>query len=355
MRSIPDLRIVIAVLSAASLAPSLLAVDTPVRWGTQALRQNSPWYASAEARAMADSVLRHQAPYGGWTKNTNLAVPPEPGSTSGNSTIDNNGTTQPIHYLALMFQATSELRYGAAVERGLDYLLAAQYPNGGWPQYFPLRRGYYSHITFNDGAMVNVLTLLRDVAASEQPYAFVDNTRRTRAAEAVERGIVCILRTQLRQDGRLTAWCAQYDENTFEPAWARAYEPPSLSGSESVGIVRFLMGIEQPSPQVMAAIEGAVDWFRTVAIPGIRMEDFTNPEGRRDRRIVADPAAEPMWARFYELGTNRPIFLGRDGVVRYSISEIEHERRNGYSFYGTWPESLINTNYPRWRAKHNRP
>ena len=225
--------------------------------------------------------------------------------------------------------------------RGLDYLLASQYPNGGFPQFFPLREGYYSRITFNDNAMINVLTVLRDAAAGRAPYTFVDEARRIKARAAVERGLDIILRTQVKQDGRLTAWCAQHDEKTLAPAWGRAYEPPSLSGSESAGIVRFLMAIERPTPAVTAAIDGAVAWFRGVAIRGVRVEEFTGPDGRKDRRVVADASAPLLWARFYELGTNRPIFLGRDSVVRYAFGEIEAERRNGYAYYGTWPAALL--------------
>ena len=119
----------------------------------------------------------------------------------------------------------------------------------------------------------------------------------------MERGVDCVLRTQVQRDGQLTAWCAQHDEKTLAPAWARKYEPPSLSGHESAGIVRFLMEIERPTPAVIAAVEGAVAWFKAVAIHGVSVETFTDAEGRRDRRIVADPSAEPLWARFYELGT----------------------------------------------------
>jgi PelA/Pel-15E family pectate lyase len=168
----------------------------------------------------------------------------------------------------------------------------------------------------------------------------------------VSRGIDIILRTQIKQDGRLTAWCAQHDEKTLAPAWARAYEPPSLSGSESVGIVRFLMEVERPSVEIIAAVEGAAAWLRAVAIPGLRLEEFIGDGGRRDRRVVADPGGAPLWARFYELGTNRPIFLGRDSVVRSALSEIEHERRSGYAYYGTWPARLLAEEYPRWREKH---
>ena len=57
------------------------------------------------------------------------------------------------------------------------------------------------------------------------------------------------------------------------------------------------------------------------------------------------------WARFYEIGTNRPIYSGRDGIVRYDVSQIEAERRNGYAWLGNWPARLIEVEYPRWRAR----
>ena len=272
----------------------------------------------------------------------------------GGNTIDNDATTTPIRFLALMLQATRDKRYRAAFDRGIDYLLAAQYQNGGWPQYFPLRRGYYSHITYNDDAMINVLLVLRDTAAGKPPYDFVDAARRDRAAAAVARGIDCILRTQIKQGGKLTAWCAQHDEKTLEPAWARNFEPPTLSGGESVGIVRFLMEIEEPTPEIIASIEGAVAWFQAVTIHGMRLEEFTGPDGKRDKRVVKGAAARPIWARFYELGTNRPVFTGRDKVIRFALSEIEHERRNGYSYYVTSAQSLLEKEFPRWREKHNR-
>lgn len=342
----------------APLAPAQPAASTQIRWDPDVLRREPPWYASPEARAVADSVLQYQSPQGGWPKSTDLAVPPRtaedippPGDGRANS-LDNNATTLPMQFLARVAHATGEAGYREAFARGVDYLLAAQYPNGGWPQFFPLRKGYYSHITYNDGAMVRVLIVLRDVSAGRPPYDFVDAERRAKAAAAVARGIDVILRTQVRQGGNLAVWCAQHDEKTLEPAWARRYEPPSLSGSESAGIAHFLMDIDEPTPQVVAAVEGAVAWFRAVAIPGVRLEEVRGADGRTDKRVVADPAATPLWARFYELGSNRPIFLGRDSVVRYALSEIERERRSGYAYYGTWPATLLSRDYPRWREKH---
>jgi PelA/Pel-15E family pectate lyase len=329
----------------------------PVRWGPAILRQKPEWYASAEARAAAGRVIRYQSPEGGWPKNHDLLAPPasdtalaELQKRSGN-TIDNGATTTPIRFLALVATATGDAKCRESFTKGVDYLLAAPYANGGWPQFFPLRPSYHSRITFNDGAMIGVMTLLREVAGGTPPFALADKARRDKAAEAVAKGIDCILKSQVRQHGALTAWCAQHDERTLAPARARAYEGPSLSGSESVGIVRFLLGVENPSPDVIAAVDGAAAWFRAVAIKGVRLETFTNEKGERDRRVVPDPAAAALWARFYELGTNRPIFTGRDTVVKYAFAEIERERRTGYAYYGTWPATFLEKDYPAWKAK----
>lgn len=351
-------------LLAATLILSPAGLAGAVRWN-DVLKQPVEWYASAEARTVADTVLLYQDTSGGWPKNRDMTVLPPPRPTPPDPhdsvtdisapTIDNDATTTQLRLLAQVFTATGDPRYRDSILRGLDYLLVAQYANGGWPQFHPLRKGYYTHITYNDNAMVNVLEVLREVRDAPAPFAWVDAARRDRAGQAVARGLECILRTQVKQAGRFTAWCAQHDEHTLEPAWARHFEPPSLSGMESIGLVRFLMSVEQPTPEIIAAVEGAVAWFRTVPITGLRVEDFTGPDGQRDRRAVADPAAPPIWARFYELGTNRPIFIGRDKVIRYDFNEIERERRTGYVYLRDWPARLVERDYPRWRAKHKLP
>lgn len=338
------------------------AAADPLRWGEGILRQKPEWYGAVEARRAADNVLLYQSPNGAWPKNTDLlatntpAVVAEIQKGGKADTIDNGATTLPLNFLGRVAQATGEAKYKDAVLRGIDYLLAAQYPNGGWPQFWPLRAGYYSHITYNDGAMIRAMLVLRDVAEKKPPYDFVDAERRTRAVDAVKRGVDCILKTQIKQkDGKLTAWCAQHDEKTLAPAWARKYEPPSLSGCESVGIVRFLMSIEKPTPEIIAAVEGAVTWFHAVAIKGERLERIRREGGRPDRRLVADATAPELWARFYELETNRPLYLDRDSVFHYDLSEIGYERRSGYDYNGSWATSLLATEYPEWRRKHKMP
>ena len=142
--------------------------------------------------------------------------------------IDNGGTWTQIRFLALMHEATGDQRFADAALRGINFLLEAQYPNGGWPMIYPLRKGYYTHITFNDGAMIGVMNLLRDIAENsetrdgKQPFDFVDTATRERCQQAIDKGLEVILATQVVVDGKPTAWCAQYDEVTLKPAPARS-------------------------------------------------------------------------------------------------------------------------------------
>ncbi len=280
-----------------------------------------------------------------------MTLPPEqvnhgtdPGETLPN--IDNDATITQLELLARVISARPDSPLRPAFLRGFDYLLAAQYANGGWAQYYPARKGYYTHITFNDNAMINVLTLLREAAAGHEPYAFVDATRRSKAAAAVTKGIDCILRCQIIVEGQKTVWCAQHDEHTFAPAPARAYELVSFSGSESVGIVQFLMAVPRPTPEIIASIRGAVAWFRQAQLSGIRVEVRAG-----DRVVVADPSAPPLWGRFYDLQTGKPFFCGRDGVKKDHLADIEAERRNGYAWYGNWPAALLAQDYPAWEQR----
>ena len=315
-------------------------------------KQSTEWFQSEEGRRIADNVLTWQTPHGGWPKIRDTASKPFDGNIEDlQATFDNGATIDELRFVAHAFRATNEPRYQQAFLKGLSHILEAQYPTGGWPQFYPPSKNYHRHITFNDNVMSRILGLLQDVSESSD-YEFLETEYRNQVKAAVTKGIDCILRTQIKQDGKLIAWCAQHDEKTLEPAWGRSYEPPSISGAESVGVVRFLMSVKEPTPAIIDAVEGTVEWFRSVAIHGIRLETFTDVDGQDDKRVVVDPDAGPLWARFYELNSNRPIFLDRDSVVRYSFSEIGHERRNGYAYYGGWAAKLLRDEYPRWKEKH---
>ncbi len=334
--------------------------ERPIRW-SDCLHQPAEWYGSAEAVRIADNVLLYQHENGGWEKNVDMArvlsaddlAEVERRNRRTQTIIDNGATHTQIRYLARVYTAIGEPRFAEGCRRGIEFLLSAQYLNGGWPMIYPIRHGYYQRITFNDGAMIGVMRVLRDVAEGRPPYEFVDAELRERARHAVDKGLQVILACQVEVDGRLTAWCAQHDEVDFRPAKARSYELPSLSGQESVGIVKYLMEIDHPSTEVRRAVRSAVAWFDEVKIEGLRVKhvrDATLPKGY-DLVVVADPTAGPLWARFYEIGTNRPMFVSRDGVVHDHLADLPYERRVNYSWIGGYASDLLKNKYPAWRAK----
>lgn len=331
---------------------ALLGTEAAADGPAEYLTRDAGWYSSDEAQHIAANVLSWQSPLGGWPKNVDtIAARPRDGRSEIQPTFDNRATVDELRFLARMAASTGEPEYRDAFVRGLDYILQAQYPTGGWPQRYPPGTSYPKYITFNDNAMVRLMHFVREVAASE-PYDFLDAERRLAARRAFDAGIECILKCQVEVNGKLTIWCAQHDERDFQPRRARSYELVSLSGAESAGIVRLLMSLEEPSPPVIRAIESAVAWFKSAKIEGIRVERRWDPTAPRgfDKVVVEDPAAPPLWARFYDVQTNQPIFCDRDGVPQRSLHKIGHERRTGYAWYGGWPRELLDE-YPEWRKK----
>lgn len=331
-------------------------------WVRIAPRFEDTFFRTEEARRIGDNVLLYQQTTGGWPKNVYIpaelsekeyAAALKDKNDVDKSTIDNNATTTEIEYLARLYRATQEEKYKKGALDGIQYLLDAQYDNGGWPQFYPRTKGYHIQITYNDNAMVRVMEQLREMYEKKDPYAFIPDNLCEQAHKAFDKGIECILNTQVRQNGKLTVWCAQHDHITLEPCKARAYELPSLSGQESDNIVLLLMSLPDPSEKVIEAIEGAIEWFKQSEIKGLQKEYFTDSEGKRDYRMVACDDCPSLWARFYELETNRPIFCDRDGIKKYKLSEIGHERRNGYSWYNK-DGSKVLMRYEKWKKRLNR-
>ena len=306
------------------------------------------WLSADSAGKLADYIVSYQAPNGGWSKRmgfTHMRAPGEAFTSAENetwlSTVDNGATNEELRFLGARMNATRTSTYARAFGRGLEYLFVSQTPVGCWPQIFPLAGSYHDALTYNDDATVNALSLLRDVAKGM--YPFVTSEMRTRAALAVRSGIDCILKTQYVQNGVKTAWGAQHDPITLLPAKARAYEHASLSGREGASILKFLLQVPDPSPEVVQSIEAAAAWFRKSAIYGYSYA--------YKGELKPQTGAGPIWARFYELGTNRPIFSDRDSVIRYSLSEIGPERRYGYAWYTDEPASVLKR-YDKWARIH---
>ncbi|MEO6245267.1 MAG: pectate lyase [Opitutaceae bacterium] len=330
----------------------------PPRGGRLLLTETSAWYAGFEGRRIADIVVSFQTPAGGWNKNTNFTRRArQPGERSGYEagyvgTIDNDATIVPLRFLAKVVTALGSDAAGApfraAFARGIEYLFAAQFSNGGWPQVWPLQGGYHDMITFNDGAVVNVLTLMGDIAAGDGEFAFTPSDLRARAATSFARGLSCILATQIVSNGHRTVWCQQYDPLTLAPTSARNYEMPAQSAGESGGLVLFLMKLPKPSPAAITAVHAAAAWFQKTKINDIIFKPAPDGSGRA---VIPTPGAGPLWPRYSEIGSDRPIFGDRDLTIHDDVSEISKERRNGYAWFGDTPKRALD-HYARWAKLH---
>jgi PelA/Pel-15E family pectate lyase len=310
---------------------------------------DAAWFRGDSARRMAVAILSFQTASGGWSKHVDMrGEPRRPGQSFFSetdewqyiATIDNNATTSQLRFLAAIDSVRPDARYRAAFLRGVEYLLAAQFPNGCWPQVFPLQGGYHDAATFNDDATVLAASLLRDVGGGG--FAFVPAGVRRRAAAAAARTVGCILTAQVVSDGQLTIWGQQHDPLTLVPVHARSYEPASLATKESAGIMRFLMQIPHPDARVAAAIHAAAAWFRAHEIFGFTYDFDT---GRHEQ-----PGAGPLWARMAEIGTNRPVFSNRNGVILYDWEQLT-DRRTGYGWYSEEPAAALKA-YDRWARAH---
>lgn len=323
------------------------------------------FFKTEQARLIGDQILDYQRVTGGWPKNIDMAKPMtheerqqvlKDKSRRDDSTTDNDATNMQMTYLARLYQATKSKKYREAFCQGVEYLLSGQYDNGGWPQFWPGMRGYQVHITFNDDAMVNTMEMLRDIYLQKAPFdgKLTDKALRQKAIKAFNKGVECILKCQIVKDGKPTVWCQQHDRVTFEPRPARAFELSSYSSNESARIVAMLMEIPNPSEEIKRAIRGAMQWFDTYKLTGlkvVRKGEFGSPF--RTTELVKDPdATTPLWARYYDLEFCEPFVCDRDGVPRRHLWEIGTERRNGYSWYSE-RSAFIYPLYEKWADKYD--
>jgi len=309
------------------------------------------WFAGDSARRMTESMLSYQTPSGGWSKHIDFNNGVRQSGQSFFSenekwqyiaTIDNNATTSELRFLMQRERVHPDERVRSAVRRGVEYLLSAQFPSGCWPQVWPLQGGYHDAATFNDDAIVEVMTILDEAARGRASY--LSSALRRASAVAVQRGVRCVLDAQVRVDGVLTVWGQQHDPISLAPTSARSYELTSLTSKESAGVFAFLMAHDTLDARIPGALDAASVWFERTVIREMRSEGKNG--------LVADTNARPLWARMYEIGTNRPIFSNRDGIKLYDFNALT-DRREGYGWYSDLPGQVL-THYQRWLAARQR-
>lgn len=357
-------------------------------------------YDETQIAGIAENMVFLQNPDGGWAKNLDyqriftleeLKVLQEKNSRlkpvtfnlkteSHGSTTDNRNIFSQIRYLANVYLQIPEKRYAECAKRGILWILNAQEPKTGG-----FTGADVFAITFNDDVMADILTFLNEVVQNRELYAFVDEETRDRAQNAYLRGIECILKTQISvtlDDGSkiLTAWCQQHSYENYAPVWAREFEPPSICSTESKNVVKFLMKIENPSPEIQNAIISACEFFDRpeIRIHGKKLVRKTRKaevlNGRYydyEQVLVDEPSALDLWARFYALDSSfdvetgarkpisgtypsvlKPVWCDRGCKYVEDFNFLSVERRNGYGYTTSSMERLISTDFPAWKRKN---
>lgn len=300
------------------------------------------------AKAAADALATGQLESGGWDylvefdpklsgnwyrrSEVGKLAPADAAKRKNVTTFDDDNTQSALRLLLAVADASRganeprDVRIREARDYALTKLLAAQRPNGGWPQRwngvpvdpreYPVQPGkfpqdyprehpktnYMGFYTLNDNTQRDcVMTLLEAAKRLGRPEL---------RAAALKGGDFLLL-AQLPEPQ--PAWAQQYNPQ-LEPAWARAFEPPSVCSNESGGAMRLLVDLylETGEEKYIEPLPRAIAWFKRSEIsPGV-------------------------WARMYEIGTNTPIYGDRDGKIKYRIEDLSPERQTGYSWKGSY-------------------
>ena len=157
---------------------------------------DQPSYAPSQVREIVGNILLFQRENGGWPKDYDmLAVLTEEQRkvlrathNRADTSFDNHNLHSQVDYLAHAYHVSGEETWRDACLRGLDFMFAAQLPNGGFPQRFPKPKGFSAYVTFNDGVMIGILNVMQDIGDGLPHWSWLDDARRQKARDAVRAG-----------------------------------------------------------------------------------------------------------------------------------------------------------------------
>jgi PelA/Pel-15E family pectate lyase len=286
-------------------------------------------------KAMAD---KYKSPYAGGEKSGWRSA------TGGDvGTIDNDATVQEMRLLAIRYKETTNANYKSTFKssfnKAVNFLLTMQRASGGLPQVWPKRNDYSDHITLNDNAMIRAMVTMMDIANKTSPFDsdIIDDATRSKMSTALTKAIDYLLKAQIVNNGQPTVWCAQHDTANYQPRPARAYELESKSGSESAGVVWFLMNWPEQTEAIQNAVKGAIAWYKKTRVTGLY---FNKKAGAFEQR-----EGSVLWYRFYEVNNDNYFFCDRGGASTKTqdFTKISEERRTGYQWAGEYGTALIST------------
>jgi len=258
----------------------------------------------AAARDTGRALAWSQRAGGGWGYYGNVSdLKPDsqmPTRKQDFCTLDDRTTQGALDFLMNLNEYIDEPWLSESVQLGSDYILKAQFPNGAWPQQYPLRGGYLDYYTYNDEAFNDCISVMLTAHRLYNKEQYLHSAR--------QGGDFIILS---QQPGSQGGWAEQYSHD-LKPAQGRVYEPPGISSHTTACTIETLVDLYlyTRDEKYLAPIPGAIAWLEKSKI------------------------GPNTWARLYEVGGNRPIYGDTDGKTHYRIDEISEERRRGYGWQG---------------------
>ena len=268
----------------------------------------------------------------------------------GNDTYDDDVTSDAARVLLRMYLERLDPKFKPALDKAIDFILESQYPNGGWPQRYPLKydhvklgldaRGdqietiifedYTSYITFNDDVIWENINFLL------QCYLTLGEKR---LLDPIRRGMDIYLLTL--QGNPQAGWGMQHYPDNLKPAAARSHEPKSLTPAYTLGNAFHLIRFYEwtGDSKYIARIPDIINWLEESAYP--------EPMTWRGGRTATHP-------RFVEIGTNRPIYVTRRGsnqkYGRYVLTYEDDLLLGHYGMRSNLDIDLLRREYERVRA-----
>lgn len=262
-------------------------------------------YLSA-AREVGRALAWGQNANGGWRYLADVsALKPDSARAvrrKGTSTFDDNTSQAAVAFLMDLDQVLDEAWLDEAVKLALGFMIHSQFPNGAWPQRYPPGRGYGGYYTFNDNAINDCI---RVMLRAHELY------KRAEHLAGARRGGDFLILSQI--PAPQSGWAQQYSHD-LKPAWARSFEPPGVCSAVTARNIRTLVDLYlyTRDAKYLKPIPAAIRWLEKSKLkPG-------------------------LWARLYEMKTNRPIYGDRDGKIHYTLEEISAERVKGYSWRSSY-------------------
>ena len=260
------------------------------------------------ARDVARALVWGQRRIGGWDHRVDVAHLTPDAKTSirkeGRCTFDDNITQGALKFLIDADSTIDEPWLTEGVELGIAFMIKSQFANGAWPQWYPLRGGYYDYYTFNDNAINDCIDVMLKAHKAYGNDEYLASARR---------GGDFIIASQL--PGPQAGWAQQYSHD-MKPAWARSFEPPGVCTAVTARNIRTLVQLYlyTKDAKYLAPIPAAIEWLNESKI------------------------GDNLWARLYEVGSNRPIYGDREdgNKVHYDYEKVSLKERSSYGWRGEY-------------------